>query len=59
VDFDAACQLLIIYSTFLKYLRKKWDYSEAVHQPCIDFKYAYDSVIREVLYNISLRFVSP
>jgi hypothetical protein len=32
-------------------LEKKWEYSEAVHQPFIDFKKAYDSVRREALYN--------
>jgi len=32
VDFDATGQPLIIYSAFVKYLRKKWEYSEAVHQ---------------------------
>ena len=30
VDFDATGQLLTIYSVFLKYLRKKWEYNEAV-----------------------------
>ena len=29
---------------------KKWEYNEAVHQLFIDFKKAYDSVRREVLY---------
>ena len=33
-------------------LEKKWKYSEAVHQLFIDFKTAYDSVRREVLYNL-------
>jgi len=35
---------------------KKWEYNEAVHQPFIDFKKAYDSVRREVLYNILTEF---
>ena len=52
VDFDATGQLLILYAAFVKYLRKKWEYNEAVHQLFIDFKKAYDSVRREVLYNI-------
>jgi hypothetical protein len=30
-----------------------------VHQLFIDFKKAYDSVKREVLYNILLEFVTP
>jgi hypothetical protein len=33
-------------------LRKKWEYNESVHHLFIDFKKAYDSVRREVLYNI-------
>jgi hypothetical protein len=35
-----------------KILEKKWEYNEAVHQLFVDFKKAYDSVRREVLYNI-------
>jgi hypothetical protein len=31
-------------------LEKKWEYNEAVYQLLIDFKKAYDSVRREVLY---------
>jgi len=33
-------------------LEKKWEYNEAVHQLFIDLRKAYDSVRREVLYNI-------
>jgi len=56
VDFDATGQQLTIYSAFIKYLRKKWEYNKAVHQLFIDFRKAYDSVRREVLYNILLEF---
>jgi len=35
-------------------LEKKWEYSEAAHQLFIDFKKAYDSVRREVLYNVDI-----
>jgi hypothetical protein len=35
---------------------KKWEYNETVHQLFIDFKKAYDSVRREVLYNILIEF---
>ena len=59
VNSDATGRLLIIYSAFGKYLRKKWEYSEAVHQLFIDFKKAYDSVRREVLYNILIEFGIP
>jgi hypothetical protein len=51
-DSDATCQQLIIYSAFIKYLKKKWEYNEAAHQLFINFKKVYDSVSREVLYNI-------
>jgi len=35
------------------------EYNEAVHQLFIDFKKAYDSVRREVLYNILIEFGIP
>ena len=38
---------------------KKSEYNEAVHQLIIDFKKSYDSVRREVLYNIFVEFGSP
>jgi hypothetical protein len=37
-------------------LEIKWEYNEAVHQLFIDFKKAYNSVRREVLYNIFIEF---
>ncbi len=40
-------------------LEKKLEYSEAVHQLFIDFKKAYDSVRREVLYNTLMEFGIP
>jgi hypothetical protein len=40
-------------------LEKKWKYNGAVHQLFIDFKIFYDSVKREVLYNILLEFGTP
>jgi hypothetical protein len=52
VCFDIAGQLLITYSAFVNYLNKKWKYNEEVHQLVVDFKNAYDSVRRVVLYNI-------
>ena len=42
-----------------KILEKKWEYNEAVHQFFIDFKKAYDSVRREILYNILIEFGVP
>jgi hypothetical protein len=40
-------------------LEKKCEYNGTVHQLFIDFKKAYDSVKREVLYNILLEFGIP
>jgi hypothetical protein len=40
-------------------LEKKWEYNGAVHQLFVDFKKAYDSVRREVLYNILIEFGIP
>ena len=40
-------------------LEKKWEYNEPVHQLFIDFKQAYDSVEREVLYKILIEFGIP
>ena len=40
-------------------LEKKWEYNEEVHHFFIDFKKAYDSVRRAVLYNILIEFGIP
>jgi hypothetical protein len=40
-------------------LEKKWEYNGTVHQQFIDFKKVYDSVRREVLYNILIEFGIP
>jgi len=40
-------------------LEKKWENNEAVHQLFIDFKKAYDSIRRAVLYNILIEFGIP
>jgi hypothetical protein len=59
VDFDITDQLLIGFSAFVRYGGKKWEYSEMVHQLLMNFKKAYDSVRREVLYNILIGFGIP
>ena len=59
VDFDVTGQLLIIYSAFVKYLRKKWEYEVAAHQLFIYVKNACVSVRREVLRNILIEFGIP
>jgi hypothetical protein len=59
-DFDVTGQLLIIYSAFIKYLRKKKrDYNKAVHQLFMDLKRPYDSVRKVVLYSILTEFGIP
>jgi hypothetical protein len=40
-------------------LEIKWEYNGTAHQLFIDFKKAYDSIKREVLYNILLEFCIP
>jgi hypothetical protein len=47
--FHVTDQLLIRFSAFVRYWRKKWEYNETVYQLFIYFKKAYDSVRREVL----------
>jgi hypothetical protein len=44
---------------FMRHCRKKWEYNETVHQLFIEFKEAYNSVRREVLYNILIEFEVP
>jgi hypothetical protein len=39
--------------------KKKGEYSETVHQLFVDFKKAYDSAGREVMYNILIELESP
>jgi sorting nexin-29 len=52
VGFAVTDQLLITFFAFAKYWRKKLEYNETVYQLFVDFKKAYDSVRREVLYSI-------
>jgi hypothetical protein len=59
VDFDITDQLLVRFSAFVKCWRKKWEYNKTVHQLFTDFKKAYDSVRRKVLYNILIEFGVP
>jgi sorting nexin-29 len=40
-------------------LEKKWEYNEEAYQLFIDFKQAYDSVRKEVLYKILIEFCIP
>jgi hypothetical protein len=54
-DFDLLGQQMI-RSSISFILGRKWEYNGTVHQPFINFKKAYDSVRREVLYYILIEF---
>jgi hypothetical protein len=43
----------------LQIMEKEWEYNGTVHQLLTDIKKAYDSVRREVLYNILIEFGIP
>ena len=59
VDLDITDRLFTKYFVFGRYWRKKWEYDGTIHQLFIDFKKAYDSVKREILYNILTEFGIP
>ena len=59
MDLHATGQLLIIYSAFVKHVRKNGKTMKHCISYFIDFKRAYDSVRREVLYNILIEFDIP
>jgi hypothetical protein len=59
VGFGVTNQLLITSFCIRQILEKKWKYKETVHQLFVDFKKAYDSIMREVLYNILIEFRVP
>ncbi|KAJ4430090.1 hypothetical protein ANN_22299 [Periplaneta americana] len=54
-DNFSECRILFI----IPIMEKKWEYKGTVHQLFIDFKKAYDSVKREVLYDILIEFGIP
>ena len=56
---DPTGQLLIICSAFGRYLRKNGNTTKQFISFFIDFKKAYDSVRREVFYNILIEFGIP
>jgi hypothetical protein len=58
VEFDATGQLLILCFAIVDYL-KKIKYNEAVHHTYIAFKKDYDSVRKEVLFNVLIEFCMP
>jgi hypothetical protein len=54
--FDVIDQRLIRFSISVRYCRKKSECNGTVHQLLIEFNKDYDSVSREVLYNILIEF---
>jgi hypothetical protein len=54
VNFDKIDQLLIRYSVFVR-LQESWNYNGALHQLHVDIE-DYDSVRREIFYNILIEF---
>ena len=56
VDFECDRSTTDHIFCICQILQKKWEYNEAVHQLFIEFKKAYDSFRREVLYNIFIEF---
>jgi sorting nexin-29 len=58
VGFDVTDQLLIRFC-IRQILEKQWEYNGTLYQLFVDFKKAYDSVRREVLYNILIEFGVP
>jgi hypothetical protein len=59
LGFGVTDQVLIRILAFVRYWKRKWECNETVHQLFIDFKKAYDSVSREVLYSILIEFEVP
>ena len=55
VDFDVTGQLLIIYSAFIRYLRKNGNTMRQVHQQSVNSRNPMNSQ-EEVLYNILIEF---
>jgi hypothetical protein len=58
VDFEVIDQLLTKFP-ISDILEKKWEYNGTVLQLSINFKKAYDLVIKEILYNILIEFGIP
>jgi hypothetical protein len=59
MDFNITDPLLIAYSAFVKYLRKRWEYNDAMPQLFIYFKNTCDSVMWAIFYNILIEFGIP
>lgn len=58
VDFDVRDKLLIRYSVLTR-LKKMWEYNGRVRKLFIDSEKAYDSAMRDAVYNILIEFLMP
>ncbi|KAJ4430334.1 hypothetical protein ANN_22550 [Periplaneta americana] len=58
-DINKLKFVALIDTSKFEIMEKKWEYKGTVHQLFIDFKKAYDSVKREVLYDILMEFGIP
>jgi len=52
VDLNKTDKPLIRYSAFYQTMEKKWEYITTLHKLFMKYERAYNSVSREVLYNI-------
>jgi hypothetical protein len=58
-DFDVVNQLLIRFSSFIRYWRKKWEYNGIVLPLFIDLQKVCDSVRREICYDVLTELCTP
>jgi hypothetical protein len=59
VGIDITDELLIRFSAFVRYWRKKWEYNKTVQQLLVYFKKAFNSMRREVVYDILIECGYP
>jgi len=57
MDFDELVQIVIMYSAFVKYLRKKWECNGAEYKLFRDFKVSYNSVRKRFCVTFCLGLV--
>jgi hypothetical protein len=56
VDSDVTDQQLIKFSISGRNWKKEKEYNGTIHQLFLDFKKSYDSISKEVLYNVLIAF---
>jgi hypothetical protein len=59
MSFIIRDQLLFRCYAVIRYWRRNWRYNEIAHELFIDLKKEYDSVRREILYNILIEMWYP